>query len=169
MGQSAIGRGTAVEEQKVKASSGDSSPGYLDAKVDNDTLKVVGNLLIADGINKMATSGFNIDAASVGATTSISGIGFTPKYAIFTGLRDTFVNAFWGMSDGTPGNDDGWGTNYLGVPDNYGRFSQAIVMYNTAANYINGTIAFDVDGFTVTWTKNGSPTGTLFTQYMLFG
>ena len=168
MGNSAIGRGTAIEENKVKASSG-AVANFLDGIVDNSTIQIVANQLVAPGINFMATSGFNIDAASVGATTSISGIGFTPKYAIFTGLRDTFVNAFWGMSDGTPGNDDGWGTNYLGVPDNYGRFSQAIVMYNTAANYINGTTAFDVDGFTVTWTKNGSPTGTLFTQYMLFG
>jgi hypothetical protein len=43
MGNSAIGRGTAVEEQKVKASSGDATPGFLDAKVDGTTITVSAN------------------------------------------------------------------------------------------------------------------------------
>jgi hypothetical protein len=44
MGNSALGRGTAIEENKVKASSGDGSPNYLDGKVGN-SVKVVSNLL----------------------------------------------------------------------------------------------------------------------------
>lgn len=44
MGNSALGRGTAIEENKVKASSGDVTPNFLDGKVGN-SIKVVSNLL----------------------------------------------------------------------------------------------------------------------------
>jgi len=49
MGNSAIGRGTAVEDFKVKASSADATPGFLDGKVDGVTMNVVADQLVSSG------------------------------------------------------------------------------------------------------------------------
>ena len=59
MGNSAIGRGTAVEDFKVKASSADATPGFLDAKVGGG-LSVAADLLVATA----GTSAFQVRQAS---------------------------------------------------------------------------------------------------------
>ena len=95
MGNSAIGRGTAVEENKVKASSGDGSPNFLDSKVDDSTIEVASNQIIvkdkgittakrADGtdgeIPTWDASGVasNVAVGTVGQVLTSGGAGVAP-------------------------------------------------------------------------------------------
>ena len=78
MGNSAIGRGTAVEENKVKASSADGTPDFLDGKVGtsmqvlSDKLHVIGgtsgDVLTANGAGVAPT----MQTPSAGAETLVS-------------------------------------------------------------------------------------------------
>ena len=80
MGNSAIGRGTAVEENKVKASSGDSSPGFLEDKVDGSTIQVIGNQLV--GSSSLTESLF-----LVRPTTSQLNLAVSPNIVIIFGTE----------------------------------------------------------------------------------
>ena len=66
MGNSALGRGTAVEENKVKASSG-ATPGFLDGIVDDDTMKIIADQL--QSVNEFRVGNFTRDMA---AATAVS-------------------------------------------------------------------------------------------------
>jgi hypothetical protein len=89
MGNSAIGRGTAVEEQKVKASSADASPGFLDSKVDGSTITVVGDQLVAS-----AAPGFDFIQSSTFTTATT--VDITQTFA----LTDVYKIVFQGCMVG---------------------------------------------------------------------
>ena len=100
MGTSAIGRGTAIEENKVKASSGDGSPDFLDSKVDNDTMLVVANQL--ESVNEFFVDTFSRDTGiPTGTPQLITSVGFRPKAVIFFLSKSGSYEASWGFSDGT--------------------------------------------------------------------
>jgi len=114
------------------------------------------------------TSGVNVDAATVAATTSYTGAGFQPTHGVFMCVKDTFQSAGWGYTDGTGTGDDGWASNYLGVSDDYGRLSESII-YNHGINiWLLGAVTWDIDGFTVAWTRLGLPTGTIQVRWVLY-
>ncbi len=108
------------------------------------------------------------DAAS--GDVSYTGIGFRPvgfyAYSIIH-TQDTFS---WGFDDGTNGNaiydNSGWGENTYGVGS-----GSSIYPVTSGANYNKGSIAsFDADGFTISWTKLGSPAAlTISIYYMCIG
>jgi hypothetical protein len=107
------------------------------------------------------------DLTASSGDVSYTGVGFTPKAVIFFGTVDGAAAMFFGMS--------------TGASTNKGLFDRQLV---SAATWgVTGTLAiynvqgsgnehyakiksFDADGFTLTWTKVSSPTGTLKVYYL---
>lgn len=115
---------------------------------------------------KVGTTTHDVSSAT---TQAITGVGFTPSAVILIAGRGSDADMSIGFDDGT---------NHLCVGDNsylsagtynlgtsisiYGRVS-------VGAIYDATVTAFGADGFTLTWTKTGSPTGTATVHYIAFG
>jgi hypothetical protein len=98
MGNSALGRGTAVEENKVKASSGDGAPDFLDGKVDGTTMTVVGDQLVRAALTGGVTTVGN--AATVVTNANLTGVVTSTGNA--TAIADKAL-AISKLADGTDG------------------------------------------------------------------
>jgi len=204
MGNSAIGRGTAVEENKVKASSGDSSPDFLDGKV-GTSMQVASNLLevavnplsdtviqavdeilfgdITDSNNlkKDTVQGiidlaggaisahegiFARDSALASGTQAIVGVGFEPVAVWFGALQFDTSKASWGFAEINGG--DAVADNNGGVSDSYSRSGSPINLRQGGGStqYSGDVQSMDSDGFTINWTRIGSPTGSFNTVFI---
>jgi hypothetical protein len=107
---------------------------------------------------------------SVAGTQAITGIGFKPSYvSIYTTRNSDWKTGSFGMSDGTTdramynASNTGLGAGAF-PPANY-----VIFLDQDGSNDARALIqSFDSDGFTLNWTKGGSPTGAAtiyFTAY----
>jgi hypothetical protein len=103
MGNSALGRGTAVEENKVKASSGDGTPDFLDGKVDGTTMTVVGDQLVRAALTGGVTTVGN--AATVVTNANLTGVVTSTGNA--TAIADKAL-ALSKLADGTDGEIPTW-------------------------------------------------------------
>ncbi len=125
---------------------------------------------VVSRIAKFKVGSFQRDVSLASGNQVITGVGFTPKAIIFigTGAVGTTDKVNWCIA--TPVNysliqlttDIGYriGTN---VAINF-------YHYGGAGNNTYALIAsWDADGFTLTWTKNGSPTGTADILYLALG
>ena len=167
MGNSAIGRGTAVEEQKVKASSGDGSPGYLDGKVDGDTMVVTANELVS--VNEFYVGTFSRDTTIASGNQAITGVGFQPKAVVFLMCEAASTEMSVGFDDGSSG---------ASLRDRSIASAGANVWYSTGSlsiydsqgagvNEYRGAItSMDSDGFTFAWVRDAAPTGTIDIQFL---
>jgi len=105
-----------------------------------------------------------------GATQQITSIGFTPRLVLFFGAIDTTSSACWGFdSIGTKG--------LIYAPDGTpttGEYGASLVsasvtgFIDSSNEHYAYITAVDSDSFTLTWTKIGSPTGTLQVGYIAF-
>ena len=106
MGNSALGGVTVVEENKVKASTGDGTPDFLDGKVDGTTMTVVGNELVRAALtgdvttvdNAATVVGGNADTVTTNANltgdvTSVGNATTTVTNANLTGDVTSVGNA----------------------------------------------------------------------------
>lgn len=112
---------------------------------------------------------FTRDISTASGTQAITGVGFQPTHIIFIGATGATNKA---------GSTSITGDSGLGNRSNYAAFSGADVEYGDATNglvlcmgatpdqsYVSG-ISYDSDGFTLTWVKQGSPTGTANITYL---
>ena len=111
-----------------------------------------------------STGQFKIITAShdISATgdQAITGAGFTPKaYQVFFNIEAT-GSISWGAYDGTTAictyqtATDGDFGNYLAT--------YVCLVYTGGGVFARAApVSLDSDGFTINWTKTGSPTGTL--------
>lgn len=112
---------------------------------------------------------FTRDTALAGGTQSIDGVGFRPSRVIFfLAEASSTGEVSWGLdalttrfclvdNSGIAANGYGYYTSYS-LADNEG----------VGAAYLGKITSMDTDGFTITWTKQGAPTGTLGIGYMAF-
>jgi hypothetical protein len=109
---------------------------------------------------------FTRDLTADSGDVSYSGVGFKPSAIIFLASKSNVFAASVGISQGA-------GVNYL----IYFRGSPYISSYNDACVMLteNATDTqyaevktLDADGFTLTWTKANSPTGTGTIFYLAF-
>lgn len=117
--------------------------------------------------NQFKVGNFTIDTTTATGTQAVTGVGFTPTACVFIAVEHNVVGE---MSTGM---DDGSSPQYLTdrfnlTADAYaGGSSYSIIDWQTGVNYYFGKInSLDSDGFTIGWTKGGSPTGTLTVVYM---
>lgn len=119
----------------------------------------------ATGVHGVGTLGFKINSKQItitrdltAATGSVAytGVGFTPTVLIVAGAIDGTNSGHWSQIDsGKTG--QGETLDYTGFFTSYLPFflRPASGAYQTAA-----VASYDADGFTLAWTKVGSPTGT---------
>lgn len=114
---------------------------------------------------------FTRDISIASGTQAVTGVGFTPKAVVFfTGLgaaNETGLSV--GGDDGTTGvcvynnaqnTATAWGAN--------GSTASIVIVNAAGTSYAGKISAFGADGFTVTWTKTGSPVGTYIISYLAF-
>lgn len=132
---------------------------------------------IFDGTNWVAKGGtelkkvgqFTRDMTLATGTQAITGLGFKPSAVVF------FVNQDGATGKMSMGFDDGTTVNctldaHNFVTDAWSHLTSVSISANTnASTGYNGKVnSFDSDGFTISWTKVNSPTGTLNIQFMAF-
>lgn len=129
---------------------------------------IASHLAYAD--TRFYVGSFTYDISTASGTQAITGVGFTPVAVIFIGSVNLIAGqATWGFDTLT--GRQGMYDNFVRTADSYGLDSlKSIVVMNTGVPvYVEGQIsAFGADGFTITWTKTGSPTGTLTCRYLAF-
>jgi len=118
---------------------------------------------LAETVYKVGT--FTRDISLPSGNQSITGLGFRPKEITFFAADASAAHKMSiGVSDGT--NSVGM-TDYNGITAGVFRVmaSRPIwIVVDSVTQYI-GNVTMDADGFTVAWTKAGSPTGTITIGY----
>lgn len=108
---------------------------------------------------------FTRDISTASGSQAVTGFGFKPKSIIFLANVNATVQASWGVSDASThlavhANDGG-------VAGQFSTTANGVYILATAGNAYGGTVtSFDSDGFTMAWTKTGSPTGTATIIYL---
>lgn len=134
-----------------------------------ETSSAAGNHLLYNGSNwvntsaivKVDTTTYNVATAS--GTQAITGIGFKPKSVHISAVihgSDVFSDGF------SDANIHRCVYRTLGAM--YAN-NTATAIYIDGSNYATGIVtSLDSDGFTITWTKTGSPTGTAALSYICY-
>jgi len=158
---------TIADDKDIKFASG--------AKIERDggdivvtpesgkAFKVGANLAMLFSHTRFKIGSFTRDVSAAAGDVSETGIGFTPAAIIFIGTVNTTTKAFWGFD-----NETARGCIYYRASDySYDTPSYSLVYDDGSGNTHKGKIkSFDADGFTITWAKVGSPTGTLQIFYL---
>ena len=112
---------------------------------------------------------FDRDSSVATGTQGVTGVGFQPRAVIFLAAESSVVGE---MSIGF----DKSGSRFV-VADRYNNTantwvrlsSQSIKVIHSGSDEYSGNIqSMDADGFTISWIKTGSPTGTFSVGYMAF-
>ena len=114
---------------------------------------------------------FIYNLATATGTVSITGIGFKPSRIVFQGSVGG-VSTFWDGSSCGIGAYYNFCTrdNQLETTDSFQANSgNCITVVRSSGNEQSGKIiSFDSDGFTISWIKTGTPTGTLNVAFQAF-
>lgn len=112
---------------------------------------------------------FTRDMTIASGAQPVTGVGFKPKAIVFLAGRNATSDFSIGFSDGTA-NVGFYDLTNLGggFVDQYGDMATlAITIAQSASNIYQGAVAsFDSDGFTISWIKNATPTGTAKIYYL---
>lgn len=115
--------------------------------------------------NKNATTTYDLSTAS-GVQTIAHGLGRTPGNVQLNGVSNVGIQNQYsqGGYDGTTnacifGNVDG---------ATRGNSNSVGVQLGSSTNYQAGVITVDATNITITWTKTGSPTGTIYLYWRVF-
>lgn len=104
------------------------------------------------------------DSSLASGTQAITGIGFKPSIIQFIGGQSETVEFCWhGFANATT--NQCYTRRTASSFEAQGAFS--IFVYQDLSNTYKGKIlTMDSDGFTITWTRTGTPTGTLQIKFM---
>lgn len=107
------------------------------------------------------------DLSTASGTQAITGVGFKPKAVIFLAVINNTTQWSLGFDDGNTSRGIGGIGSGTNIQDNNG--SDALHIRVDGSNHQSGYITtFGSDGFTITWTRIGSPTGTVQIKYLAF-
>lgn len=113
---------------------------------------------------------FTRDISLASGTQAVTGVGFKPRGIIFlAGTSAGTANiGSWGVDDGTTHLSLIWFN--ASSANGFATSAAASIYANPVAgsNYQGYAQSFDADGFTISWTKGGTPTGTLTVQAICF-
>ncbi len=118
------------------------------------------------GFSKEFIGNFTRDMSTANGTTVVTGVGFKPKIIIFFSTIDQLSGGAIdiGALDGTHG---GGVELYPSVSAPSGASIELRV--SVSVNQAAVLTSLDTDGFTLTWIKTGSPTGTAYVYYLCIG
>lgn len=154
---------TSLTEDTDPDPAADLLVAYDDSATVNKKIKI-SNLLFSATRFKVGNTTRDISTAS--GTQAITGVGFQPKAVIFLAVVNATTQASIGVDDGT--NYGAVAANAGGVAGNFGPSTTASIVIVTGAsdNAVGKITTLGSDGFTLTWTKTGSPTGTASILYL---
>jgi len=154
-----------ASEQNITGLTEDTSPdGEADFIPTYDTSATGRKKILLHRATRFKVGSFTRDVSTASGNQSVTGVGFKPKAVIFMGTNISGANntmGGWGYGDGT---------TLGGIETNLGGFfSGNAAAGDNISNYsvITAIASFDSDGFTVSWTKVGSPTSSTGTIYYL--
>ena len=111
---------------------------------------------------------FTRDMSLASGSQAVTGVGFKPRAVLFLAGQASPGGA--GMSIGFDnGSTKAVAFDQDQISDDTYQLSTGSSIFEilTASNYYQGNISsLDADGFTISWTKTGSPTGTLTIPYL---
>ena len=183
----------AVDGTKIADNAIDSEH-YVDASIDNAHLAddavgvaelsatgTASSSTFLRGDNAWASAGasydigtFTRDISTADGTQAVTGVGFQPTHIIFKGNINAVAGGFSvGFDDGTTRRTSAAdGSNASTFIDGHTTYDISILCRDVAgvsgASYEGKASSFDADGFTITWNKINSPTGSLVVYYMAF-
>ena len=141
-------------------------------KVDGSAMTNLANIPIGAGtiptVNLPSTISFKTatlarDLTLGSNSVAYTGIGFKPSAIIFLGSLPATKLNYTGFYDGTTNR----GVATDGTTGNTGPENAALLLETSTGNYQLAVVAsLDSDGFTLTWTKIGSPGGVAYFQYL---
>lgn len=163
-----VGEGTGI----WNGTSGIVENSYISDNFTNAQTGLTGKLF---SIKKDIHTGvFDKDMADVTGSQVITGLGFKPKVILFFGgISNTSVYQLFGhWSDSLSGNNLSYLTSiaWSGVDlIETANTGSSIVLSVSGTDYQLAIVsAVSNDGFTLSWTKNGSPTGIAKMKYIAF-
>jgi hypothetical protein len=118
------------------------------------------------------TATFTRDMSLASGTQAITGVGFTPIAILFWAKESSVVGvASWGFTHGSTNPEnmtmrDSELTVASAYVGNAGGCIHVQKNVPNTDNYRAFLTTFDSDGFTLTWTRTGTPTGTLTVNYL---
>lgn len=149
--------------------SGASIVGVMPSGASGAVLTSRGNTVVpvfASNIPRLKVGTFTYDLTTASGTQAVTGVGFQPKALAFIGYLTSIGWASWGFDDGT----DHYGFDTEADAKYYTMASKSIGIGTTAGNYQYGAATtMGADGFTITWTKVGTPSGTGTVYYLAIG
>lgn len=115
---------------------------------------------------KIKVGSFTRDVSTASGNQAVTGVGFEPDLImVFGGSTGNSWFTFAGASDGSTA-----GSIQDNGPVNGGSYSVTAdllkFIQSGSDNYVGALNSFDADGFTIGWTKTGSPTGTATIKYI---
>lgn len=112
---------------------------------------------------------FTKNVADSSGNTAYTGVGFTPKVVLFFAANSASsgVPASYGFTAGAA--DYSVANTGTTSGNRQGGQPSCITYYDSGGNNKATYVSFDADGFTLSWTKTSSPTGTIAVIYMALG
>lgn len=102
---------------------------------------------------------FTRDMTAASGTQAVTGVGFRPRAIIFLAGQDGQARASWGFYDGATSQGLGPGGSASQFVSD-GPWCILIATTISVTEQQAAVTSLDADGFTLTWLKTGSPTGT---------
>lgn len=142
--------------------AGDTYYGSADGTINRLAAGAAGAFLtIVSGLPAWATARFKVatfsrDLTAASGNVGYTGVGFQPTQVIFLGV----INTAKGMTIGFGNASDNESISQ--IHDGTMTYDSTCLRIYQASGAIQGAViaSLDSDGFTLTWTKSGSPTGT---------
>jgi len=105
------------------------------------------------------------DMTAATADVAYTDVGFTPTSIIAIGAIDSSLSFAIGFSDSTKA-----GRNLFQYAANQLYNTGGLIEIAVSSGNVQAAVikTYDADGFTVTWTKSGSPTGTAILNFLCF-
>ena len=125
------------------------------------------NPIIHEGLPRFRTGHIDFDLASSSQTVAETGLGFQPRGILLYGT----IYGTARMSQASFGDGSAVGNNmYLDDAGNYysGTGCQLSFVASAGNYHVASLASFTSDGFQLTWTKTGSPTGAADVEYTAF-
>ena len=140
---------TGTSGQYLKANGAASNPSWATLPSDTTAFKI---------------GTFSRDSTTSSGTQAVTGVGFQPTQMIFFMDDDATAESSYGLDNGTTST-----SVFSQTASAFNQGGSAIFDYeDVGKSYAGAVSAFGADGFTITWTKTGSPSGTLHVAYMAF-
>lgn len=154
----------------IPAFTADASPDRAaDFLLSYDTSAAGLKKVLMSKITAFKVGTFTYDSSTASGTQAITGVGFAPRAVVFLQGTNGASNVSVGIDDGTTA--FGIGDDNVDSATNWiVSTTQSLIGARTIGGSAQGHITtLGTDGFTITWTKTGSPTGTLAIGYLALG